>query len=138
MKAPIPASPWYLAGAAIAACAALAGLVVLFLLDPATTRGLYPVCVFHEATGLQCPGCGTLRALHQLTHGNFAAAWGLNPFVVSLLPAGMWLAVREAIWLATGARPPGIITRPFFGWLLLAGMVAFGVLRNLPALRSHL
>lgn len=133
-NAPAILSRYVVPGIAIG-MAGMAALVVLFMFDPSTTRGLYPLCPLHESTGLQCPGCGTLRALHQLTHGNFAAAWGFNPFVVSLLPLGAWLLVREAIWLATGRRLPGIITRPWFGWLLVAGMVVFGVARNLPAFR---
>ncbi len=122
----------------LGALAAGSGLIVLFLFDPATTRGLYPVCPLHEMTGLLCPGCGTLRALHQLTHGNFAAAWGFNPLVVALLPVAFWLGLRELIWLGTGRRLPGIVTRPIFGWILIAVMIAFGVLRNVPALRNYL
>jgi hypothetical protein len=76
-----------------------------------------------------------LRALHQLTHGNFAAAWRLNCFVVALLPIGFWLGTRELIWLATGKRLPGIVTRPIFGWALIAGLVVFGILRNVPVSR---
>lgn len=106
-------------------------LLVLYFFDPAT-HGFYPVCVFHQWTGLECPGCGTLRALHQLSHGNFAAAWGLNPLVVSLLPVGFWLALREAVRLTTGRQWPGVVTRPIFGWIALGAMLAFGVLRNLP------
>jgi hypothetical protein len=106
----------------------------LFLFDPAT-HGFYPDCALRRTTGLLCPGCGTLRALHQLTHGNFAAAWGLNPFVVALLPVGFWLGTRELIWLTTGRMLPGIVTRPIFGWALVAGLVIFGILRNVPISR---
>lgn len=132
MKSSSPAPPWYFYPALVIGLMVLAGAwFVLFHFDPATTRGLYPVCFLHETTGLLCPGCGTLRALHQLTHGNFAAAWGLNPLVVSLLPVGFWLGLREAIWLASGKRLPGLVTRPIFGWALLGGMLVFGVWRNL-------
>jgi hypothetical protein len=110
---------------------AVGAVVVLYLFDP-VTAGFYPVCALHQATGLLCPGCGTLRALHQLTHGNFAAAWRLNCFVVSLLPVVFWLATREMIWLATGKRLPGVVTRPVFGWAALVGLIIFTVARNLP------
>jgi hypothetical protein len=134
MKGSLAASPWGYC-LAIAGLAVAAGtLVTLFLFDPATC-GFYPICPLHQATGLLCPGCGTLRALHQLTHGNFAAAWGLNPFVMALLPVGLWLGIRELIWLTTGKRPPGVVTRPIFGWALVAGLVIFGILRNLPISR---
>ena len=131
MKGPLAASPWC-SFAAIAGLAAGSGaLVTLFLFDPAT-HGFYPICPLHQMTGLLCPGCGTLRALHQLTHGNFAAAWGLNPFVMALWPVALWLVARELIWLTTGRRLPGLVTRPIFGWALVAGLVIFGILRNVP------
>jgi hypothetical protein len=108
---------------------AVAG-VVLYLFNPETAR-FYPVCAFHQLTGLQCPGCGSLRALHQLTHGNIVAAWRFNPLLIALLPLAAWLALREAVRLAFGWRWPGIITRPIVGWSLLVLTVVFGIARNL-------
>jgi len=129
MKAPLAASPWFIFLVIAGVAAGMAALVVLFLFDP-LTHGFYPRCAFHELTGLSCPGCGTLRAMHQLLHGNFLAAWRLNCFVMTLLPVGIWLGLRELIWLATGKRLPGIVTRPIFGWALVAGTILFGILRN--------
>jgi hypothetical protein len=134
MKGPLAASPWYFVLAGGGVLAAGAALVTLFLFDPAT-HGFYPVCLLHATTGLLCPGCGTQRALHQLIHGNFLAAWRLNSFAVALLPVGLWLGTRELIWLTTGKRLPGIVTRPIFGWALLAGLIVFGIMRNLPISR---
>jgi hypothetical protein len=110
---------------------AAAGMAVLFLFDPARYP-IYPRCPLHELTGWLCPGCGTLRAAHQLLHGNVAAAWQLNPLTVSLVPAGLWLALREIVWQCYGRRWPGLVTRPLFGWALVAVLVLFGIVRNLP------
>lgn len=62
-----------------------AAAVVLYLFDPATA-GFYPPCLFRSLFGFQCPGCGSLRAAHQLLHGDVAAAWALNRTVVVALP----------------------------------------------------
>ena len=125
---PIPAwRPWLLTALAAAFAAAAA---ILFLFDPARCP-IYPICPFHALTGWECPGCGSLRAAHQLLHGNWAAAWRLNPLTVSLLPAGFWLGLREAVWQVTGIKWPGLVTRPFFGWALLVILVLFGIVRNL-------
>jgi hypothetical protein len=121
----------YICLAMIALTAGAVALVVLFLFDPSTS-GFYPICPFHAATGLWCPGCGSLRAMHQLTHGNFAVAWRLNPLFVSLLPVGIWLGAREAIRLATGKVLPAPVMRPIYAWVLVAGVVLFGILRNMP------
>ena len=37
-------------------------------------------------TGLECPGCGSQRAFHQLLHLNIASAFRQNPIVVLYLP----------------------------------------------------
>ncbi len=56
----------------------------LFFFDPATA-GFYPPCLFKTVFGVQCPGCGSLRAVHQLLHGNLQEAWSLNkPFLIAL------------------------------------------------------
>jgi hypothetical protein len=104
---------------------------VLFFFDPARCA-IYPVCPWHALTGWDCPGCGTLRAFHQLTHGNLAAAWRLNPMAVALAPVGCWLGLRELVWQVLGKRWPGLLTRPFFGWALAVIAVVFGIVRNLP------
>jgi hypothetical protein len=110
-----------------------AGTAVLFLFDPAQ-YGFYPRCPLHELTGWSCAGCGTLRAVHQLTHGHFAQAWRLNPFTVALIPVGLWLGLREMAWQFFGKRWPGVVTRPLFGWALVAILVLFGIVRNVPGL----
>ena len=38
-----------------------------------------PKCMFHQLTGLDCPGCGSQRAIVAATHGRWADAWHLNP-----------------------------------------------------------
>jgi hypothetical protein len=116
-----------LAGALLA----LAVGAVLFFFDPAR-HGFYPTCVFHRVTGLSCPGCGGLRALHQLAHGHVATAFRLNALFVLLLPVLGWVGVRW-VWRRTSGRPtrPGAV-RPTWLWLLLAAMGVFGILRNLP------
>jgi hypothetical protein len=131
MNTPQAYSPWRVGAVVAAALAGTAAAVVLFVFDP-STAGFYPVCTLHQMTGLQCPGCGGLRALHQLSHGHIAAAWRLNPFVVALLPAGLWLGLRETAHALTGRPWPCLLTRPVFGWLLAGALVLFGILRNMP------
>jgi hypothetical protein len=109
---------------------ALAAGGVLYLVDPARHE-IYP-CVLRATTGLQCPGCGGLRATHQLLHGHLAAAWSLNPLAVLLLPAYALLACQIASGLIRGHGLPCASPRPALIWLGLGALVLFGVLRNLP------
>jgi hypothetical protein len=131
MRAPQAHSLWRMGAVVAGALAVSAAVAVLFVFDP-STAGFYPVCTLHEMTGLQCPACGGLRAVHQLSHGHLAAAWHLNPLLVVLLPVGLWLGLREIVWALTGRQWPGLVLRPVYGWLLVAALVSFGILRNLP------
>ena len=64
------------------------GAVVLSLLLAFTepSSGLWPRCLFHSLTGLECPGCGSQRAFHALVHGHFSQAWSFNPLIFLLAP----------------------------------------------------
>ena len=104
--------------------------LILFLFDPLQSS-IYPVCPLHHFTGLNCPGCGSLRALHQLLHGNFAEAMHLNPFLVFSLPFFGWASARLA-WRKIKNQPVSPEISSFWVWIFLACMVVFGILRNLP------
>jgi len=45
----------------------------------------WPVCVFHEITGLPCITCGMTRCGIQFFHGHFLAALKWNPLVFMAL-----------------------------------------------------
>jgi len=62
-----------------------AAILLLFFFDPATSS-FYPPCLFSTLLGMQCPGCGSLRAAHQLLHGNLREAWALNPALIIVGP----------------------------------------------------
>jgi Protein of unknown function (DUF2752) len=45
----------------------------------------WPVCVFHQLTGLPCLTCGMTRCGIEFFHGHFFAALKWNPLVFALL-----------------------------------------------------
>ena len=109
----------------------LAGVAVLFQFDPAR-HAFYPTCVFHRVTGWNCPGCGGLRATHHLLHGDVAVAFGFNALVVLGAPVVLTLAARWLWVYWRGRRVPPRPVATFWIWGLLAVMVGFGIVRNLP------
>ena len=115
---------------ALALLGVLAGLV-LFCFDPAQWS-FYPPCLFHQLTGLACPGCGGLRALHQLAHGHVAVAFHLNPLLVLAVPMALWLLARQLAGKHAGKRIVATLSRPPWPWIVLGVVILFGVLRNLP------
>jgi uncharacterized membrane protein YidH (DUF202 family) len=113
-------------------CAGLvaAGTAVLYFFNP-THSGFYPTCVFYKTTGLLCPGCGCLRAMHQLLHGHMEAAFRFNALFVSSLPVVALGCVQAARYRAAD-RPALAWLRPSLLWAGFALLVIFGILRNLP------
>jgi hypothetical protein len=110
---------------------ALAAVGYLAVVDP-NQPGHYPSCPFLFVTGRYCPGCGGLRAIHDLFHGELTAALSSNVLVVLMVPLGLLL------WLCwTGNllsdKDIGIRFRAWWGWAGVAVMLVFWVLRNLPA-----
>jgi hypothetical protein len=115
-------------GAAITAAAG--GALLLFLFPPGEYP-FYPRCVFHALTGLQCPGCGGLRAAHQLLHGHWAAAFHCNPLLVLMLPLLLLWTIAHLAKPATGHDWLRPFRHPAWLWLWLGAAITFGIARNL-------
>lgn len=110
----------------LSTAAALAGLLAVGSNDPATS-GLFPPCIFLSVTGLECPGCGSTRCIHQMLNGNFQEATDLNLLTVIAMP---WLLWRFGRWLL-GKEPKG--SKVDYRLIAAVGVVvvAFGVFRNI-------
>jgi hypothetical protein len=109
----------------------VAGMILLRVSDPATS-GIFPPCPFRYLTGWYCPGCGSLRAIHQLLHGNLRAAWAMNPLTVVLLPFLSYGLASEVLQLVMGRRLPAIWLRANTIRALCVVIVVFGIVRNIP------
>ena len=103
----------------------------LFFFQPGRT-GIFPACPFRTLTGWNCPGCGTTRGLHQLLHGNFIAAFELNPLMVLVLPFLGYALIVYTRSALNGRPMPQFGLSPKYGWLLTGLIIAFWVLRNTP------
>ena len=115
-------------GGALAASAAF-----LATHDPGAAGSRYPTCVFHQMTGLWCPGCGLTRGTYQLLHGHVGAALGYNIFTPLALTAicAVWFSWLRASWSGVPMHVPARAAR----WstvVLPVLVVGFGILRNLP------
>src|SRR5204863_3116225 len=101
-----------------------------FLFNP-VEHSFYPICWFYRSTGLLCPGCGGLRALHQLSHGHVLEALRLNTALVAGLP---FVAVYAWRRFLGGAQSRGawLGKTKALVWAAGALLMLFAVLRNLP------
>lgn len=92
----------------------------VFICDPAESRWLMP-CPFHFLTGLYCPGCGSLRALHRLLHGNVAGALAMNGLMVLFIPVLAAFLVR-----------PHWTRKPWVPKIILIVIILYWIARNIP------
>lgn len=81
---------WVLMG--IIAVGGAASLYYFF--DPAA-HTWFPKCPVKALTGLDCPGCGSQRAIHALLHGRISEAFHFNALILPFIPyVGLGLGYR--------------------------------------------
>lgn len=128
MSVSSPAASVAVAVSARVAALGAAGAAAAYVgaVDP-NEPGHYPACPLLRYTGVLCPGCGGLRAVHALVHGDVVAAVAANAAVVA---AAVLLAAGWVLWCV---RPGRALSVPP-GWVRAGGVVllVFSVLRNLP------
>jgi len=108
-----------------------AATLALHVRDPheQNSWGLCP----SAALGFSCPGCGGLRAVNDLTHGDVSAALSSNLLVTLLIPVAVVLLAIWALdsWRGRPARWDLRLVRPI-AYASLVVLAVFTVARNLP------
>ena len=102
------------------------GAWVLYTFPP-TAYAFYPQCPFRMMTGLECPGCGTTRALHHLLHGRVEEAFHLNPMLFLLLAVALC-----ALPSVLRGRSPAFLMKPWFAWTAFVVVTSYWIVRNTP------
>ncbi|OAN40292.1 hypothetical protein A4X20_14295 [Mycolicibacterium iranicum] len=105
---------------------------VVWVADPTTPGGILPMCPTKSLLGIDCPGCGTLRTIYSLLHGDVMSALRFNALAVMALG---FLLVAFAVW--TYGR---LVDRKIYSWqhhrwaasVTLGVVVVWFVLRILP------
>ncbi len=111
--------------------------VSLYATD-ASDLSLLPLCPVHALTGLYCPGCGSTRAFQHLLYGNIGSALRLNPLILLVLPILAYSFASFTLETFRGRPLPKPAAGRFFTTLLIAVVMAFTILRNIPGRPSAL
>lgn len=99
-----------------------AACIVLLLVPPGSPHAKwFPRCMFHQLTGLYCPGCGATRALSAMLHGDIMSSLHNNLLLFPLLALIIVLIAKPEISLK---RPVAIA--------IVAIVLLFTILRNIP------
>ena len=130
---PSPAQPSRLtrllcAAGAISVTAGALGYI--YAKDPNLSSSAYPQCALKSVTGIDCPGCGGLRATHALLHGDFAGALDHNAFALLIVPVIGFLVVRFVLE-QFDVRLPAPRLAPWMAWSFIVALGVFTVLRNI-------
>lgn len=134
----LPAGPtrsrWRTLGVPLLVGGAAAGSIALLHVRDPHVQGSYGICPFYALTGLWCPGCGGLRAVHNLTDGRLLDAVHSNVLVLPLLVGFAVVWGRWALRRWRGLPPNPFPFAMSWGtlWIIVAVLTAFTVLRNTP------
>ncbi len=94
------------------------GLLLLYFKNP-SSDSIFPPCPTESLMGFYCPGCGTLRALHALLHGEFLEALSQNVLAVLVIPVLVLLVIF-----------PERFRSPVWPLSLLVVFILYAILRN--------
>ncbi|MEU8897652.1 DUF2752 domain-containing protein [Nocardia sp. NPDC048505] len=125
-------SGWRALGAPLLTAAAGIGAVALLHFRDPHVEGSYGFCPLYALSGIYCPGCGGMRAVHNLTDGRIIDSLHSNLIAIPLLATfaffvGLW-TVRA--WQGRRMTVPQV-NRPLLVVLLIV-IVIYSVLRNTP------
>jgi Protein of unknown function (DUF2752) len=119
------------APAAVAAGACLACGVILAG-DPTTPGGPLPTCPTKLIFGIDCPGCGSMRMVYSLLHGDLLAAAHYNVIALVTLPL---LVLAWFTWTRGRLRGTPVTSWQHWRWaphIALVVFVVWFVIRNIP------
>ena len=95
------------------------------LVDPHRPDSFFPICPFRLLTGWNCPACGGLRMVHDVLHGDLAAAINDNVLLLIGIPLLLgWVLLGRHRWKWALTLPAGAA--------VLITLLAWTVVRNLP------
>ncbi|MBM6403157.1 DUF2752 domain-containing protein [Phycicoccus sp. CSK15P-2] len=112
------------------ATAVAAGTTYVWAVDP-NQPGHYPLCPTLAIGGIYCPGCGMLRATHDLAHLDIAGAVAMNPLAI---PLYIGVVVLFVVWVRARWQGRTLHWDPPT-WMPAAlgiSFVVFTVARNVP------
>lgn len=106
-----------------------------YVTSPALREAVSPYhCLFYQATGLLCPACGGTRAMIHLLNGRLFLALESNILAVLIIPViiyGLITAFRLAF--NKNFTAGDIRISPVWPWSMLALVIIFWIVRNIPA-----
>lgn len=106
------------------------GFAILVLFPVAEFR-FYAPCLWRSLTGTYCPGCGSLRGISAMVHGDPLGLLRNNLFAFISLPFLAYAYISLASRAVLSYRPPSFLASRCVILTLAGLIIVFGLLRNL-------
>ena len=119
-------APLAVAASTTVVCAAI------WLGDPTTPHGPLPVCPTKALFGIDCPGCGSMRMLYSLMHGDLSAALRFNALGLVAVILLVWAYGAWTYGRLTGRRIGSWQQQRWSAVVTLSLVSAWFVVRNIP------
>lgn len=126
------AAPLRLGAPLVVAASAACVCTAVWLGDPTTPGGPLPLCPTKALLGIDCPGCGSMRMLYSLMHGNLLAAARFNALAVVALVLLVWAYGGWTYGRVTGRQIRSWQHGRWSAALALVLTIAWFVVRNVP------
>ena len=114
--------------AALAGCACAA----IWIGDPIQPGGVLPACPTKVLLGIDCPGCGSLRMLYSLMHGDLLAALRFNAVGLVAVALLVWAFGAWTYGRISGRRVRSWQNYRWSATIALVVVTVWFVIRNLP------
>jgi len=105
-------------------------LFLFFFFNPQHSI-FFPKCPFYLLTGLQCPGCGSQRAIHSLLNLDIVQAFHYNALFVISIP---YIAIGVYLEYFNGKVKLPKLRKILFGenacYIILIITISFFIIRN--------
>ena len=91
----------------------------------------FPKCAFYKLTGLECPACGSQRAVHAILHGDIIGGLKYNAFILISIPYGLGLIIISIFKTPFTAKLRSKLLHPKVVYLYCIIFIGWWIIRNL-------
>lgn len=105
-------------------------LFALLFFFPVNRYDFYPPCPWHKITGTYCPGCGTIRGLCSMIHGDFMGLARNNILAFLCLPFITYSYVGKIVETFWGYRLVNVRLSKIEIQIFVVIVILYWILRN--------
>lgn len=108
----------------------IAVICFFLILFPLNNYKFYPPCPWHYLTKTYCPGCGTMRGINSIIHGDVFGLFRYNLFAAISLPFLLYSYISIGIKGFKGFQLPYLMVTKLEIYCLLGFIIMYAFLRN--------